>query len=300
MIITVLKKVRGFYSILFFVLNHYLYSKRNKINYRQCSHGWLFKTMHGWTDYFNDIILTFNDSTNDIVYCLDQERTELDLYTLHEYKEAINDIYQYNETTKQQINEVKTHFYLFNNYSSIFIRRGDKLRHEADYYHGSLYIKKLLEIEPTCQRVFIQTDDYHSVLEIKEYLIENQITHIEIITICDENTYGMVITNEQYNWLYQSYMTNKSRNMDYLSKVKDKLLQFKPVEQMTPEEIYDHTIRMLIGVDIVLHSTNCITDYWSNISRFIKIAHDNSDNVYDINDHQIDFNIKLFPAHPFP
>jgi len=56
---------------------------------------------------------------------------------------------------------------------------------------------------------------------------------------------------------------------------------------------------MIIGLDIVFNSNICVTEYQSNVSRFIKLAHKNFDNVYNIMDpnNDIDINKKICLAH---
>jgi len=299
MIITLLLKKQGFYSILFFVLNHYLYCKKNKLNYKINTDNWLFKSMSGWIDYFEDIELNYDtDISKENIY-YDQYNTVLDNFSLYEYRNAIQELYLYNQITKNKIFEIKTKYNLFDNYSSIFIRRGDKLINESNYYNSSIYIELLLKKEPNCKKIFIQTDDYNSVTEAKYYITSKNLD-IEIITICNENTKGMVIISQQQQFLYD-VLDNKSgsKNKNYLINTKNDLTQFKPVDQMNSDEIYQHTIQMLIGIDIVLNSNNCVIDYESNVSRFIKIAHNNPENVFDINNKNIEFTNQLFPAYGF-
>ena len=303
MIITLLLKNQGFYSILFFVLNHYLYCKKNKLNYRMNTDNWLFKSVNGWVDYFENIELNYdNDISKESIY-YDQRNTILDNFTLYEYRNAIQELYIYNEKTKQQIIQVKNKYNLFGNYSSIFIRRGDKLINESNYYGANIYIDYLLKEDPDCKRIFIQTDDYNSIIEAQNYISSKKFTslqQIEIITLCNENAKGMVILSQQQEFLFD-VINNKttSKNFNYLLDVKNDLINFKPVDQMNSAEIYFHTIEMLIGIDIVLNSNKCIIDYESNISRFIKIAHINPNNVYDINNTNIELDKLSFPAYGF-
>ena len=58
---------------------------------------------------------------------------------------------------------------------------------------------------------------------------------------------------------------------------------------------------MLVGIDIVLHSNICITDYQSNVARFIKLAHTNPKNVYDVTqpDFNLDNNKVIMPSYGF-
>ena len=195
--------------------------------------------------------------------------------------------------------EIKQKYNLFNDYSSIFIRRGDKLISESNFYNASVYIELLLEKDPTCKRIFIQTDDYNSVIEAKSF-IENKNLNIEIITLCNENTKGMVIITHQQNML-NNVLNNisYSKNKNYLLFNKNEITNFKPVDKMNSDEIYNHTVEMLIGIDVVLNSNICVLDYESNISRFIKLAHRNPDNVSDIHNTNIKLSDINFPAYGF-
>ena len=49
---------------------------------------------------------------------------------------------------------------------------------------------------------------------------------------------------------------------------------------------------MISGIDIVINSNVCTTDYQSNVARFIKLKHKNPSNVYNIMDenNDIDYN----------
>jgi len=107
------------------------------------------------------------------------------------------------------------------------------------------------------------------------------------------------VHNKQKNILNESAKNNKS-NKDYLSKNIDKLNQTKAVEDMNNEEIYKHTLDMIVGVDIVANSNICITDYQSNVSRFIKLFHKIPNNVYDVNStNDIDYEKKICPSFSF-
>jgi hypothetical protein len=299
MIVTLLLHFQGFYSILFFVLNHYLYCKKNRLNYRINTNDWLHKSVNGWTDYFTNLELNYEDDVSKDVIFYDQKNTILDTFSLNEYRNAISEIYLYNEKIKSQIDETKQFHNLNNNYSCIFIRRGDKLISESNYYNASSYIETLLSIEPDCKRIFIQTDDYNCIIEAREYIKTNNIS-VEILTLCNENIRGMVIRSEQLINLHNVLNDRwTSSNKNYLVQNIDSLLQFKPVDKMDSAEVFDHTAQMLVGIDIVLHSKICVLDYESNVSRFIKLAHAIPDNVFDINKKVIDLNTTLFPAYGF-
>lgn len=259
MLVSILDKSAGFYSMFHFTLNHLIFCKKNNISFQIDSTHWLFRHKHGWTDYFKHFELK-NDNYTPVKYI--KHYQTLGDYPLYEYVNAIKEIYVYNDTVSTEIEKVKQ----INNlqkgeYDSIFIRRGDKLICESIYIPIEKYMDLLLQINPNCQTVFLQTDDYRAYLELEEYVRTRNLT-IKTLTICEPNTNGMVIFENRYREKLQ--------------------ITGKMVAELNTEEIYKHTLDMIIGVDILLNSNICVCDYQSNVSRFIKLAHVNPNNVHDV------------------
>ena len=281
----------GFYSQLFFVINHYIYCKKNNINFIINSDDWLFKYKDGWEDYFEPIKLTFNPII-DIKIVMHNKN--MDNYTIQEYKNSIPEIYKYNQNTLNKIQKYKNENNL-TSYDSIFIRRGDKLANESNLYNETLYLDLLLKKNPECNNLFIQTDDYNCFIKIND-IIKDKLLNIKTYTLCNKNQVGIVVTNNQKNEIIKS-----DKNKDYLDKIKDQLINSKSVEDMDNNEKYEHTITMIMGIDICCNSNICICDYQSNVSRFIKLFHTNPNNVYDIinSDNDIDYNKLQNPAYGF-
>lgn len=321
MISSILCDKAGFYSELFFTMNHYIFCKLNNINFKLDSSRWLFKYKEGWTDYFENIDINDNDNDNNnknikIQYD-NSDFKHLDIiheYPLLEYKNIIPIIYKYNDTTLNKVHETMKEFNLMNkSFDSIFIRRGDKLFEESFFINAEKYVDLLLEKNPLCTDLFVQTDDYNCFIEIKQYIESNNL-NIQLYTLCSSNERGTIVTehadnifkkgilhdNKEYadNIFKQGILHN---NKEYLNKIKNNLLETKPIYLMTPTEKYNHTINMIIGVDIVLHSNICITDFQSNVSRFIKLAHLNNSNVFSVLNpkHEINYNYCLCPAYNF-
>jgi hypothetical protein len=289
----------GFYSVLFFIMNHYLYCKKNNKHFKIDSNGWLFKAKDGWTDYFEDIELN-KDFSSDTNIKNHGFSTIISDYSIKDYKNIIPDFYIYNENTKKEIQKIKLKFNLIDNeYDSIFIRRGDKLGWESDYIKEDDYINLLLKKNKNCKIIFLQTDDYNCFLNLEKYIKNNNL-NIKLYTICDKNSVGSITFNYNKDILKDSSIYNTS-NKDYLSTIINKLDKTKSVNEMNKEEIYDHTLKMIVGIDVVLKSKFCITDYQSNVGRFIKLAHNNSDNVFNVLDenNDIDYLKKTCPSHDF-
>ena len=286
-----------FFQFFFFFVNHYIYALKNNLNFEINNANWLFKYNLGWEDYFENININYKEN-NQIINC--QFNQILFNYSIQDYKNVLENIYKYNNNTIQLINQKKIEFNLFDKeYASIFIRRGDKLLKESDYIHSSVYLKYLLELNPTFNIIYLQTDDYNCYLELEEY-IQNNNLNITLITLCDKNCKGMIIFDGHKNSILCSNF-EKVNNIDYLKNNMSNYSIFKPINQMNNEEIYKHTLDMIIGIDIVLNSSLVITDYSSNVARFIKLKHKNSDCVYDVQSktNHIDYNNIICPSYCF-
>ena len=285
-------KYAGFFSSFLFMVNHYIYAKLNKQGFQLITDNWLFKYKKGWEDYFLsiDFPTKTSESIQDII--IQNHPTVLGQFPWKIYRSIILDIYKYNLETQTKINDSKK---ILNwnpsEYATIFIRRGDKLIEESLIIPAEHYLIFLLELYPECNKVYLQTDDYNVFLELKEFQHKHheQLKHIDIRTFCKEKFRGgMVITKEYYNYCRDNNIQEKiktipiSQNQNYLRENLESLQKCKPLEMQTPDEIYQHTMDMLIGIDMVFHGRFCITDYQSNITRFIKLGHPNIDSVYDI------------------
>jgi hypothetical protein len=296
MITTILSNSAGFYSQLFFLLNHYLYAKNNNLSFKVKSDEWLFKFKNGWEDYFKNIDIKMNNihNLNNASFGHHQEIFE---FTIKEYKNAIKEIYIYNDVINEKIKKVKEELCLNENYDAIFIRRGDKLSGESNFINTEKYIDILLLKNPNCHTIFVQTDDYNCYLDVKKYITSKEL-NINVITLCKEELKGgMIIFNcnkSGIEWASKQHNLNK----EYISTVLENLRKITPIDKMNNNEIYEHTLDMLIGIDIVLEANIVICEYSSNVSRFIKLANKNSENVFDVTnpDKDINWQRKKCPA----
>jgi hypothetical protein len=281
----------GFYCLYFFLINHYLTCKKFKVNFIVKSDKWLFKSINGWTDYFKPIILHYNNNSNNTLVLTHDNI--LEHYAIKDYIHIIPEIYKYNDVTNNYINKYRKWLNLNSNYDSIFIRRGDKLIYESEMLEEHIYLDLLLLKKPDCHTIFLQTDDFTSYLKLQE-LIKVRGLNIRIITLCDPNCLGVIQTNELKNKLSGSL-----KNKEYLNNINTHLLNSKCVEDMNSNEIYEHTLKMIIGIDFCLKSNICVCDYQSNVSRFIKLAHSNPDHVYDVLNQEVNYNKIHCPAFGF-
>jgi hypothetical protein len=99
---------------------------------------------------------------------------------------------------------------------------------------------------PDVDFIFFQCDDYTAYEEAKIILSDR---NIKLLTLCDESERG----------------------------------HFTRVMRALPmEEIKLIFKKVLLAISILSESEYCITDYQSNVSRFIKLYHSNPDNVFTV------------------
>ena len=296
-IISKMSESAGFFSMLFFTLNHYIYCKSNGINFKIDTSNWLYTYKDGWTDYFLPVELFYYEST---IPTKEYSHNEvLDNYSIRDYKEAINDVYRYNSRTIQQIQVIKEKLELPNKYDAIYIRRGDKLADESKLILGSKYIDILLTVSPQCSDLFVQTDDYNCIEELQTYIDNNDLS-IRIYTLCKPSEFGVIVNDNRKEELQRATKNNET-NKTYISNIIQNLNSTTSVDKMNNEEKYDHFITIITGIEILKRSQYCILDYQSNVSRFIKLVHLQPDNVIDVqNPHKdIDYTKKICPAYSF-
>jgi hypothetical protein len=291
MITSVIDRQAGFFSTLFFAINNYLFAINNNLNFKLDTSNWVFRSKLGWEDYFLniDILDKAEPSSENIIL---SDFVYSGIYNLHDYRIGIQKIYKYNDNVKNMIENKKKELNLPDNYCSIFIRRGDKLFEESLYISSYIYIKNLLIINPNCNTIFLQTDDYNCYLDILEYIKINNL-NIKVVCLCKEKYKGgMVIFNE-------CDKIERSVNKDYLCNYEIHLKNNKPINELNSEEMFEHVTDMIIGIDIILNSSLVVCEYSSNVARFIKLAHKNPKCVFNINslNCDIDWNAVKFPAY---
>jgi len=278
MIISNWSNESGFFSMFFFFVNQYIYASKNNLNLKINSENWLFKSEKGWEDYFINIDINNNQDTQ-IIEC--EWKKILENFPLFEYKNILDKIWIYNQKTKDLIQNKKKEFNLEDKtYASIFIRRGDKLVDEANIINSHVYLDFLLELNPNYKLVYLQTDDYNCYLDLINY-IDTKKLDIKILSNCrKEYQGGMVIFDFHKNNILNKNVL-KENNL-YLENNIKSFQNTKPINLMKGNEMYDHIIEMIIGIDIVLNSKLVVADFSSGVANFIKLKHKTPENVWAI------------------
>ena len=288
MLVYFLQKNAGFFSEIFFMINYYLIGERYSLPFGINTSNWLFKYNNGWHDYF-DSLKEIDENTN-IQIAPQRIPEEIDFFqmefyknidfTLQDYRNAVIHIFKLNNNLHNIYTNTVLNLKL-NDYHSIFIRRGDKMIQESIYIPTYKYIDRLLEKDNTVKTIFIQTDDYNVCLEAFHYINLLKLD-IRVVTTCppskcgvhmfNVNTKGSALSIEN-----DTYIKNQDKNV-------------KPIIEYNNEEIYDHTVEMLVGLEICKKSRFLVLDMQSNVSRYLLLSHDNISSVIDVQNTVLDFN----------
>jgi len=229
----------GFYSVFFFLIQSYIYAKKNKYDFFIRHTNWYYMYETGWHDYFTSLNLfseDYKEKYSEIIYCAHVTIPNIPNYTLNEYIIAIKEIYvlkpilleKSNNIIQTQINDPYFH--------AIFIRRGDKISCKEAKYIEVSDILACINLPASCKNLFVQTDDCRVIDEIKKILgPKNIIVHSTVF----DNKFG------SYSKIWNNYSS---------------------------EERKKQTEEMLIGLQICLQACSIYTDFTSNVGRFLKLS----------------------------
>jgi hypothetical protein len=262
---------------------------KHRVSFKLKSDDWTFLYQSGWTDYFLPFDIHFEENSH--IHNSYGHGNVIEDVSFLEYKNALPIVYKYNDFIQSKINEKMVELGLSKGqYSSIFIRRGDKLLCESKFIETEKYIEALLLVQPDCKVIFLQTDDYHCYIDLMNYIKIHKLD-IQVITLCDSNLFGFTMSGVEF------YNTNSNfeENNPYIHKIRSMNVKNKIIFDMNKEEIREHMIAFLVGVDIVLHSKLCVTDYSSNVEKFIKLW--NGDSVIHVFGEDMDLNKIGCPAY---
>ena len=105
-----------------------------------------------------------------------------------------------------------------------------------------------------------------SLGDIINYIEKNGLD-IRVLTLCKPDLFGFTMSGIEF---YKN-PSDFSENQPYINRIREMNIQNKIIFDLNKEEMLEHMITFLVGVDIVLQSRVCVTDYSSNVGRFIKL-----------------------------
>jgi len=158
----------GFFSTFWFLCKAYLYAKENNWPFFIESTSWQYTYKDGWHDYFKTLTNFKKDQhppTTDIKRYSHNNIGNVPDYSIRRYIDtAIKEIYILNDNIQQIINDkIKE----YGTYKSLYIRRGDKT---SERIVSTAEILAQTSLKDDGSRIFVQTDDYRAVEEVKAAL----------------------------------------------------------------------------------------------------------------------------------
>lgn len=247
----------GMFSDMFFLLESYIRANRAKHDFYVDSSKWSYKYKDGWHDYFSSLLEKPNDIEqryNTIIVCSHRQvNKSIDSdgkICIRDYVDNIKHIFTLNDRIVN-ICEAKRKEY-GGDYEAIYIRRGDKMTPgESPFTQVNDIIKQIQFEEGT--PLFVQTDDYTEVVNIRSVLPHKRLLHIVPDT-----------RKGAYESDRQGADADKKRT---------------------------DTEEFLLGVYLCTHAKKCWVDIYSNVSRFIKIYAFDTVDFYKHNTETIIFDL---------
>lgn len=273
----------GFFCQIWKLMSKYILSKKYNTKFYLDDTEWLFRHSNGWKDYFTtlEIITPSTKIPEPIFFDIDEHYTNQ--FTLNEYRNAFKEIFQFNDTLKEKLQNTIKELNL-DEYDAIMIRRGDKMYGESEYISTEKYVEKLLE--KNSKTIFVQTDDYKAYEEVCEIVKDKD---IRVLTTCPKNKFGCFV----FNYAPEVGSTLTKENDNYLKELA-KLAKKKSVNQYNSSEMKEHVEEMLIGLEICLKSRYLVTDYQSNVTRYLVVNHQHPNNVINIGkEENLNFDIPM-------
>lgn len=136
------------------------------------------------------------------------------------------------------------------NYVFMHIRRGDKLKREANFIGFDDFIKKHIELNKSIKNIFIASDDYNTVLEANKYLQDNKLDY-KVYNIIDTNNNGH---DTHYRLIYKKYFTE------------------------------NEFINFMLEVEIARLSNHVYCTYTSNVGRYIAVLREDLNQITSLDE----------------
>lgn len=248
----------GFFSMFGFLNTVYIYAIKNNYPLFIEHDNWQYTHNKGWHDYFTTLTVYDPTDTRYIGYKIERYTSpsnsalySIPRYSIREHIEASKQIYIHQPHIQEQITNKRKEY---GKYTSLYVRRGDKINETPLMTTQQIIDKTSLLTEN--QPIFIQTDDYTVVEEIKQ-LMPNSTVLTETLS-----------TQRGAN----------NRNMLNLS----------------PEERKRDTEQLFISVGILLGGTKIWSYYNSNICMFHKLSEYDKVSIYVDDQYPIEVFNKIY------
>lgn len=246
-IVCVLHSGSGFFSQFFFLCKVYLFAKEHGHPFFIEHDNWQYTYKKGWHDYFTTLNLFTNDGTyTEVKRYRGHTAPDIPEYTIQQYIDCIKEVFVLHPILQARVEEIIEG--IGGEYTSLYVRRGDKVN-EVELISIDDILRQA-EIKDDGRAIFLKTDDYSVVEEIK-----NRFPSCTVTTLTPSTKRG-------------------ANNATML--------------QWTPEERKEDTEEFLVSAAIFTRAKTGWTYYHSNVGTFHKLSAYNTINFYLDYKHTID------------
>lgn len=175
----------GFGSVFGYMLQAYIYAKKGGYAFRVKNENWQYGPEKGWHDFFTTLE-AYNSAEKMKEENFKHATGPRESYTLGEYHEAIKEIYKPNKEILEAAEEFKKK--IGGSYKSVFVRRGDKTSGEGKEMDAADLSSLTKEMGIKDGNLFVMSDDYAVVEEIKELL-----PNVKVFTLTEPEAKGFSI-----------------------------------------------------------------------------------------------------------
>jgi len=246
-IVCVLHPGSGFFSQFFFLCKVYLFAKERGQPFFIEHDNWQYTYKEGWHDYFTTLTLFTGDATyTEVKRYRAHIADDIPEYTIQQYIDTIKEIFVLQPRLQARVEEtIQT---INNEYTSLYIRRGDKAN-EVELISIDDVLNQT-DIKDDGRAIFLKTDDYGVVEEIKNRFPSCTITSLTPAT---------------------------KRGADNATMLR-----------WTPEERKEDTEELLVSAAVFTRAKVGWTYYRSNVGTFHKLSGYNTVNFYLDSKHTMD------------
>jgi hypothetical protein len=222
----------GFGSVFLFMIQAYIYAKKNGNDFRIKHDGWVYTYKKGWHDYF-DSLDDYDPAVkyDEIKYSSHNKNYEIPDYTFQEYSDAVQEVFKPNRLIQDMAK--RTIKNMNGPYVSIYVRRGDKVKGTHTEMEAADLDKVIKSTGIKSGNVFVMTDDYSVVEEIRILLPD-----------CKVST----LTSPETKGSFHDDMRNN-----------------------TAEEHRHHGEELFTSLEVFRHGTQGWADGRSNVGRLLKL-----------------------------
>ena len=276
---------RGFYAELSSVARAMIYAWHNGYQLLLDSKGSAWSSELGWSDYFEpfcptsedvdptrikerfEFVLKGDKSSFRKLRSFNPDKLDFGSTQLTEFKEIliffIRLIFQPRTEILDYVSESSSSMDLPESYDAIHVRRGDKVGDEDIYYPVGIYLDRLLPL-PSEHTLFVMSDDYEVIPEVKEYLLERDID-CHVVSLSEPGEEGFDV------WKLR-------RGESFMGKKKSKTNQAVSQRGYTFEMVR----RLIAETLIAANSDRFISTRRSNVGLMVNNLHHKPENCQSI------------------